>query len=92
MALTQMGEFCVRFTQAEGKGSARFVWQRDGLGPVRDLGPRSSARTVGLKITGGVGLRPGWLRGRSVAERDDAVAEGPGFEELERHLAGASFE
>lgn len=61
-------------------------------GPARDLGPGPSARPAGLKITGGAGLRPWRLRGRSVAERDDAIAEGPGFEELERHLAGGSFE
>src|ERR1700728_4739205 len=40
----------------------------------------------------GLVLRLRSLNGRSVAERYDAVAEGAGFVERERHLAGASLE
>src|ERR1700741_3627116 len=47
---------------------------------------------VGLRITSSsAALRPGWLSGWSVAEGDDTGAKWPGFEELERHLAGGSL-
>jgi hypothetical protein len=52
----------------------------------------SFARPLGLNHGGSAGLQLRWLRGWGVAERNDTSAEWPGFEELERHLVGASLE